>query len=207
MLSSTSLIDKSEPVMKQLAPKTPEKEALMETKMYILAKLHDEISGQGYQCAMKKVKYILTETLFGEKYPPILSEEKLKVDSDTCWHMINNKICDSRPFKCSNNLCITIKPTLNDKYSWWQSKIIEFTECRFKKLQINAENKNSSLFAVNCKVDHEKCEIEDSLIVWKMDQIVHSCPYEIIDEQGFQRYEGNIMQGIRTPIAFEIQKN
>ena len=88
LLRSTSLIEKSEPVIKQLAPKTAEKEALMETKMYILAKLHDEISGQGYQCEMNKVKYILTETLFGEKYPPILSQEKLKVDSETCWHMI-----------------------------------------------------------------------------------------------------------------------
>ena len=49
-------------------------------------------------------------------------------------------------------------------------------------------NKNSSLFDVNCTVDHEKCIKEDS---WIKDQIVHSCPYEIIDEQGYQRYEGN----------------
>ena len=152
LLRSTSLIEKSEPVIKQLAPKTAEKEALMETKMYILAKLHDEISGQGYQCEMNKVKYILTETLFGEKYPPILSQEKLKVDSETCWHMIQNRICDSRPLKCLNNLCVTLKPTLNDKYSWWQSKIIEYTDCQFKKIQINAENKNSSLFTLNWQV-------------------------------------------------------
>ena len=42
--------------------------------------------------------------------------------------------------------------------------------------------------------------------MWKKDQIIHTCPYEIIDEQGFQRYEGNILQGVRTQIAFEIQK-
>ena len=73
---------------------------------------------------MKKVKYILTETLFREKYPPILTEQKLKIDSDTCWHMIHKKISDSRRFKCSNNLFITIKPIINDTYNWWKSKII-----------------------------------------------------------------------------------
>ena len=44
------------------------------------------------------------------------------------------------------------------------------------------------------------------MIVWKKAEVTHECPYEVIKELGFQRYENNIVQALREPLAFEIIK-
>ena len=93
---------------------------------------------------------------------------------------------------------------LNENYSWWQTKIFEYKKCSIKSYKIVAENKNDDIIRTGCKAKDEVCELTNSIIVWKKDEITHDCPYEIIDQQDFQRFEGNVLRSLKQPLAFEI---
>ena len=85
-------------VLTILRTKTLSHEALIQTSMYILAKLHDEISGNGFECSISSEKILLTETFFGQKYPAIHTSEIQRVDKDNCWSIINSKTCENFHF-------------------------------------------------------------------------------------------------------------
>ena len=98
----------------------------------------DEVSSNAYECKMSKKSVILKKTFFGQKFPPIVSSKELRVDKETCMSIIKSRLCETRPFNCHNDICISHEPDFSDEYVWWDTKIFEYTRCSIQKIAINA---------------------------------------------------------------------
>ena len=59
-------------------------EYLIHTRMFILAKQHDEVSGDAYECSLVKYKKILTSTFYNSKLPPVVTSEKINLAKEHC---------------------------------------------------------------------------------------------------------------------------
>ena len=66
---------------------------LVYTRMYVLAKQHDEISGDGYECSLKKSKKILTTTFYNTRLPPVVTSEYIKLTKQHCLLILKEKMC------------------------------------------------------------------------------------------------------------------
>lgn len=120
---------------------------------------------------------------------------------------MTKKSCSNEILKCESTGCYTIEPDVSSYYSWWSEKVLTKAKCSFNQVQVTANDQNDPIFNTDptkCRASDGYCKYTDSIIVWEPDKIIHGCPYEIIDQLDFKRVEGNIMQAVTQPLAFQI---
>ena len=180
---------------------------LVYTRMYVLAKQQDEISGDGYECSLKKSKKILTTTFYNTKLPPVVTSEYIKLTKQHCLLILKEKMCANQPLICVGDTCKTKtvpNSELNEHYGWWKSNIVIEDICTLRKVKIIGENTKSDIFAKGCTATKEFCELENSVVIWNKTDVIHDCPYEIVREDLMIRKHNNIMQTLDDQIAFEV---
>ena len=174
-----------------------------------MAKQHDEVSGDGYECSLVKLKRLLTSTFYNPRLPPVVSTEKIKITKEHCNMMVQFKMCAKKHLICIGDTCrtqFTPDSELEKYYGWWKTNVLTEDICTLKKIKVIAENENTEIFAKGCTATKEYCELEDSVIVWNKIAVIHQCPYEIIGEYPMQRKENNIMDTYNEDLVFEIME-
>ena len=112
-------------------------EYLIHTRMFILAKQHDEVSADAYECSLVKYKKILTSTFYNSKLPPVVTSEKIKLAKEHCNMMIQFKMCANKPLICIGDTCktqFTPDSELDKFYGWWKTNVLIEDICTIKKI-------------------------------------------------------------------------
>ena len=146
---------------------------------YILAKSVNVVSGKAFQC--KRVIFTRTYSMsfWGSEYrnDNVRTE---KLDSDSCWVMINQKRCifgnENFIMACDENLNCKYEDFPQDNFGWMKEVTKTFAHCFTSQRLIAETDLNSHIFNGICKVSDWFCNLHDSIIVWHRD-VIHSCPF------------------------------
>jgi hypothetical protein len=72
---------------------------------FILTKLHDKVSGEGWHCKKKTLFRQTEETIFFSRHADYYVEEH-KLSPAECSYMVNTKLCyDNIPMTCNGKTC------------------------------------------------------------------------------------------------------
>ncbi len=99
------------------------------------------------------------------------------MDKDTCWYMVNNKLCDKNLMKCDENNNCRYEDFPPDQFSWFTDSTKTFSHCYVSPRVIAESTENSHIFTSNCKVSDWFCVLMDSIVVWDK-SVVHTCPFK-----------------------------
>ena len=148
---------------------------------YILTKLHDVVSGEGWHCKKKTLIRQTEETIFFSRHSDYYVEE-VKVSPAECAYMVNTKLCyDNIKMICNGKTC-SYHEEPDHVYRWGSTILNKNYSCSVTPIYISAENENSKLFGKECTVNDEYCPLGNEMIIWNNKEIVHNCPFTIIAE-------------------------
>jgi len=133
----------------------------------------------GYECFKEKTKIITYKTFWGyhltmlERFPEPVSVED-------CFEMVKNGRCvtEVNEMKCENDVC-RYKDKMKIDHYWLTAKVFEGFECLSKKKLIKAHKQEDSIFVSECKVLDGFCRLENSRVVWHVDNSLF-CPFYYI---------------------------
>jgi len=112
--------------------------------------------------------------------------------------------------ECAGNRCRNKEPNLDEMYSYYGPTVVEHRSCEIKFTHISAENPESIVFNSNCRVKDQHCQMPDSCLIWNLNKIKNSCPYETLLETNVD-LEANIkdktvLVSHTDRIAFQIRR-
>jgi len=159
------------------------------TNNYIIySKMHDVVSGDGYQCSKKKIVWTMKESFFADKVAFSL-ETTVKLDRNQCYNMVNTKTCGDEIMECSGNTCWYTPSFDPTKWFKWNEDVIKIIySCHFTARTIIAEHEDSVMFGSTCKPADLYCTLHDSTIVWDTNIIHANCPFKIITTTSLTSY-------------------
>ena len=103
--------------------------------------------------------------------------------------------------KCENDLCHAA--TWPEKQYQWPKRMIKEGERCFLNTRIIESRYKSDLILNDCNVKTGVCRKENSIMVWKPENIIHDCPYQIFGVREFN-VTGNILRSLNPNIALEV---
>lgn len=104
----------------------------------ILSKLHDKVSGDGWQCFKKKFTHEYTKTFFMEETTNLF-EEIIPLTRTECEFMVEKKICgDTGIMECEGTNCQYEEKSI-PKFNWFSKNIVTTYSCQFFSRTIIAE--------------------------------------------------------------------
>ena len=167
-------------------------------KWFVYNKLHEIVSGEGFQCKKIKLTRIYNKGFFGEEHSDSY-EDNLPLSAADCWEMVRTRKCNGSPMLCNGKSCF-FKDKSEPKYSWWSKVIKEEFQCEFVPRVVQAKEDKSSIFTENCKVSDLFCLLGDSTIVWDR-SVIHDCPFNQIYSSFFFRDSDD------TSLYFDTEKH
>ena len=147
----------------------------VESGDYILYnKLHDIVSGDGYQCKKTKIVSTFDEGIFGDTHSDTITSN-VKLSREDCEVMVARKICgESNQMECAGSTC-WFTPVITPNYQYFQKITRIDYSCHFTPRTIIATHEDSLLFGTRCKATDLVCILHDSTVIWHSN-IIHTCP-------------------------------
>ena len=147
-------------------------------KANILIKLHDRINGEAFQCKIEILHRQTEETIFFSKYQSTRTEN-VKVTAEECKYMVETKICRGNKMNCNGNTCKFHGEPL-EEFSYGRTRHFQNFSCSIVPRYLKAESEKSHLFGKLCTVNDEQCNLDDSILIWDKNKVLHACPFKVI---------------------------
>lgn len=153
---------------------------LYETRMYVVAKQHNEVSGIAHECSFYKVEVLLETTLTNNKLPPRMIKTLIEPTEAFCKNLRDSKVCISDIISCDADTCESTPPNFDEDYSWWSTQRRTYHHCTIDTRRITVEKPNSEVFIQGCIANKGLCKMKESIIIWEKSKVIHKCPYELV---------------------------
>ena len=188
----------------------PQSQTRFKIPIKVLSQLNDAISGTATECRAEIRTYTLNKDWYGNKLPAIEKREVKSVTASQCQALQNYRLCGMETMECAGNRCRNKEPNLDEMYSYYGPTVVEHRSCEIKFTHISAENPESIVFNSNCRVKDQHCQMPDSCLIWNLNKIKNSCPYETLLETNVD-LEANIkdktvLVSHTDRIAFQIRR-
>ena len=150
-------------------------ESIRNGKFQVLAKLHDKVSGNGYQCSKQLIISTHYKNFFG--YESTETEVSIvKLTRFECQSMVNSRTCDNQNMVCTSSTCHYI-PKAKKSFTWMGTNVVTTYECHFTTRIVTAEKEDTFLFGQKCIATDLFCNLLESIIIWET-KIIHKCPFK-----------------------------